>query len=149
MIVLQILTPGRTLEKDTVDSVSLPTFTGEITILPHHVPLITALRAGVVTVRKGKQEKYFAVSTGIVKVDSNGISILADTAERADELLEEQVAQARDAAQKAMTEKRADSVEYAQAIAMLEREHARLTTVRRFRRSGSSAPRSVPESSQF
>lgn len=135
MISLQIISPERALYSDTVDSVTLPTFDGEITILPHHIPLITALKAGVVKLKKGNADMYFSVSTGIVKVDESGIVVLADTAERADELVEEKVEKAREDAQKAMQEKHVDSEEFVRALAIMERETARLKAIRRHRSS--------------
>ena len=82
------------------------------------------------------EEHFLAVSTGVVKVDKSGITVLADTAENADEILEEEVEKARAEAQKVMTNKQANSVEFAQAAALLERETARLKAVRRRKRTG-------------
>ena len=117
--------------QDTVDSVSLPTPDGEITILPHHIPLVTMLGSGVVRLKKGNEEHYLSCSNGVVKIDKTGVTVLADNADMAEELIEEDIEKAREAAKKAMTMKKQDSAEFAQAVALLERETARLKTVRR------------------
>lgn len=130
----KIVTPERVVFEDTVDAVVLPTVEGEITILPHHIPLVTLLRAGEVRIKKGTDEIPLAVSGGVIEVDGQKVVVLADTAERADELEEEKIEKARVAAQKLMEEKRHDAEGFAEASAMLERELARLKVVRRRRR---------------
>ncbi len=137
----KIVTPERVVFEDTVESVSLPTVDGEITILPRHIPLVTLLQAGELRIRKGKEEIPLAVSSGVVEVDGKRVVVLADTAERADELEEEKIEKARQQAQKLMQEKRADAEGFAEASAALEREIARLKVAKRHRRSrGSPSP---------
>ena len=62
MIPFYLITPERIAYQDFVDSVTLPTPDGEITILPHHVPLITMLGSGVVQLKKGSQEYFLSCS---------------------------------------------------------------------------------------
>lgn len=132
----KIVTPERVVFEDTVDSVSLPTVEGEITVLPHHVPLVALLQAGVLRIKKGSEETPLAVSSGVIEVDGKRVVVLADTAERADELEEEKIEKAREAAKKLMEEKRGDAEGFAEATAALERELARLKIVKRYRRRG-------------
>lgn len=135
----QIVTPEKIVYTATVDAVSVPTFDGEITVMSHHVPLISAVKVGVLKVRHGKEEIFMAVDGGILKVDNGGLMILANSADRADELLEEKVEKAREEAKKAMEQKRVDSIEFTQAYALLERETAKLRAIRRHKgRSGFS-----------
>lgn len=134
MIPFFLITPERTVYQDEVDSVSLPTPDGEITILPHHIPLITMLGPGVVRLRRGNDENFLSCSNGVVKVDSSGVTVLADSAEKADELVEEEIEKARENARELMLHKKRDSADFAQAVALLERETARLKAVRRHRR---------------
>ena len=75
MIHLEIITPERVVFQGEADSVSLPTPDGEITILPHHIPLISIVVAGSVLVRKGKEEQLFAVSRGVIEVDGKSIPL--------------------------------------------------------------------------
>lgn len=131
----KIVTPERVVFEDTVDAVILPTVDGEITVLPHHIPLVSLLSAGVLRIKKGTEETPLAVSSGVIEVDGKRVVVLADTAERADELEEEKIEKARQAAQKLMAEKRTDTEGFAEATAALERELARLKVARRYRRS--------------
>ncbi len=133
-IQFKIVTPERVVFEDTVDAVVLPTVEGEITVLPHHIPLVSLLKAGVVRIKKGNEEIPLAVSSGMIEVDGAKVVVLADTAERADELEEAKIEEARGAAQKLMTEKRNDAEGFAEATALLERELARLKVVRHHRR---------------
>jgi F-type H+-transporting ATPase subunit epsilon len=133
MIRLEIITPEQSVFEGDVDSVTLPTADGEITVLPHHIPLVTTIVPGPVIVHMGKEEKIFAVSRGVIEIDQSSVRVLSDIADRADGLEEAAVEKAEQAAQKLMTEKREDVEGFAEATAILERELARLRTVRRHR----------------
>ena len=86
MIKLEIVTPERKVFDETVDSVTVPTATGEVGILPNHAPLISALKSGILSFsNKGASEKM-VVSGGFVEVSSNRVSVLTDVAERAVEI---------------------------------------------------------------
>lgn len=124
---LKIVTPERVVYEDTVDSVTATTQMGEITILPNHVPLVTNLRAGELSVRVKGEEQFLVASSGFLEVrPGNIIVILADTAERVEELELEKIAEAKERARLLLEEKRhVDDVAFADAAAMLERELAR------------------------
>lgn len=130
---LEITTPDGTVFEGETDSVSIPTSLGEITVLPHHIPLMGIVQAGTVTVRKGAEEHLIAVSRGVIEVDGKTVRLLVDSADRAEALEEEAIEKARADAQKLLTERREDAEGFAEATAMLERELARLHTVRRRR----------------
>ena len=129
----EITTPSRTLLTLEVDSVTIPTRMGEVTILPHHIPLVAILEPGELVVRKNGALSYFAVSGGSIEVlPESRLRILADTAERAEELDEAKIEEARERARLLMEEKiHVDDVAYASAAAALNRELARLKVVRR------------------
>lgn len=133
MLKVELITPERTVFEGEADSISLPTPNGEITILPHHIPLISIVVAGSITVRKGKEEQLFAVSRGVVEVDGTSLRVLVDTADRAEELNEVAIEKAKAAAEKLLSEKRHDAEGFAEATAMLERELARLRVTRKHR----------------
>ena len=139
---LEITTPDRPMFEGEVNSVSLPTPMGEITILPHHIPLISIVAPGAVTIRQKGVETVLAVSRGVVEVDGTTIRVMVDTADRADELQEEAILKAKVAAERLQNEKRADTEGFAEATAILERELARLHVVRRRRGSHRSVPAS-------
>ncbi len=138
MLHLEIITPDQTVYDGDVDSVTLPTGDGEITVLPHHIPLMTTLASGSAIVRVGGQEHVFAVSRGVVEVDAISVRVLADSADRAEALQEATIEKAKAAAEKLLSERRGDAEGFAEASAILERELARLKTVRRHRGRRSS-----------
>lgn len=132
-LTIELITPERNVLSETADSVTIPTRMGEITVLPHHIPLVTILEPGELTVRKDGTESYLAVSGGYLEVLPGSVMrILADTAERAEELDVAKIEEARERARRIMQEKiHTDDVAYAAAAAALERELARLKVARR------------------
>lgn len=132
---LKLVTPERVVFEDEVDAVTAMTESGEVTILPHHVPLVSVLRPGEMRVKKGSGEYFLAVTTGFLEMrPGNELVILADTAERAEELDEAKIEQAKQRAQKLLEQVRhQDDVSFAAAAAMLEREVLRLKVVRKHR----------------
>jgi len=134
-LTFELTTPERIVEKKEIDGATLPTQEGEITVLPGHIPLVGNLKPGVVTLQVGDEREYLAVSGGFIEVQSDGrLIVLADTAERAEELDMEKIEEARERARKALEEKRdLDDVASAAAIAALERELARERTARKYR----------------
>jgi F-type H+-transporting ATPase subunit epsilon len=141
-IAFELTTPERIVLKDEYDSVTIPTQEGEITVLPGHIPLVSNLSPGMITVRKGSEETYLAVSGGFIEVQPAGkLIVLADTAERAEELDLKRVEEARERATKLLTDKRAaDDVSSAAAVAALERELARIRAVKKHRSRGTPTP---------
>src|SRR5215213_10042706 len=102
MIKLEIVTPERRVFDETVDSVTVPTATGEVGILPNHAPLISSLKSGILAYsNKGTSEKL-VVSGGFVEVSTNKVSVLTDVAERADEIDVEAARAERDEAQRVL-----------------------------------------------
>lgn len=86
MIKLEIVTPEKKVFDETVDSVTVPTATGEVGILPNHAPLISALKSGILSFSNRGTSEKMVVSGGFVEVSSNKVSVLTDVAERADEI---------------------------------------------------------------
>ena len=103
MIKLEIVTPERCVLDAEVDSVTVPTATGEAGILQNHAPLISALKPGVLTYSiKGNTDKL-AVSGGFVEVNSDRVSVLVDSAETAEEIDAVAAKSDLDAAEKAIS----------------------------------------------
>jgi F-type H+-transporting ATPase subunit epsilon len=131
-IKFKIVTPEKTVFEDSVDQITLPTQEGEITVLPEHIPLIVVLAPGELTVKQGGKEIAMAVSGGIVEVRKNELTILADTAERAEEIDLARAEEARQKAEKLKDEKiRMDETEYAAVAALMERNLARIRVARK------------------
>jgi F-type H+-transporting ATPase subunit epsilon len=138
MLHLEIVTPDRQMFEGDVLSVSLPTPDGEITILPHHIPLISIVSPGTITIREKGKEHLMAVSRGVVEIDGKTIHVMVDTADRAEELEEQAILAAKAEAEKLQKEKRDDREGFAEATALLERELAKLQLVRRRRHTRST-----------
>ena len=92
---LKIITPEKTVLEDMVDQVTLPTLDGEITILPNHIPLVTALDAGEILAKKNGEPIPMVVVGGFVEVRDNEVAILADFAEHVNDITEAVEAKAR------------------------------------------------------
>lgn len=116
-----------------VSSVTVPTGMGEITVLKHHIPLLSTVQPGTVIIRTGNDELLFAVSRGIVQVSNAGVRILSDIADRAESLEEKVIELAKDRAEELRKARRTDEEAFADATATLERELARLASIRRLR----------------
>lgn len=126
-LVYKIVTPERVVLEGEADSLTAMTSTGEITILPKHMPIATLLRAGEMRVKNGTKEETFAHSSGLLEVNEKGeIAILADSAEHAEELQLEAIEAAKARAEDTLKEARnRNDVGFADAAAHLERELAR------------------------
>ncbi len=114
-------------------SVTIPSGDGEITVLDQHLPLLSTVEPGTVIVRTAKEEFFFAVSRGVVQVTATSVRILSDIADRADSLEENAIELARARAEELKTSRRADAEGFAEAKATLDRELARLASIRRLR----------------
>lgn len=135
-IKVEIVTQERTVFSGDVDSVNLPGSEGRLGILPNHSPLLTTLAYGEVIVRKGGQEDYYAVGGGFAEVQPEKVIVLADSAERSNDIDLGRAQQARDRAKKMMDEGvPEDSDRYAQIQASLQRAQIRINVAQRRRRS--------------
>ena len=138
---LRIITPERVVfDEENIDSVTLPGVMGEMTILPEHAPIMTELRPGPVLFRRGAEEIDLALSGGFMEVRNDTVVVLADTAERSDEIDQSRAEEARRKAQEAIAEHQG-TIDIARAMAALERAQARLRVVDRRRRRPGGAPR--------
>jgi len=125
-IQLDVITPERRLLSETVDAVTVPGMNGEIGILPGHTPLISQLQTGVLTYTQGTTIHRMLVSGGFVEVNDERVSVLADIAERPDEVDATQARQEREAAEKALGSFSGSEEEMTQMRTRLERAAARL-----------------------
>jgi F-type H+-transporting ATPase subunit epsilon len=121
---LEIVTPERLVVKETITEIQIPGLTGYLGILPGHAPLITELAVGEISYVIGTQTKRISVAWGFAEVLPDKVTILAETAERADEI---DVARAQAAKQRAEDQlKKAGPDGSADAEAALQRATTRL-----------------------
>ena len=95
---LDIVTVERRLYSGEVDMVVAPGSDGEMGILPHHAALLTTLKEGVLRVKRSGAEELFSIGGGFMEVQPDHVIVLADVAERADEI---DLARAEEARQRA------------------------------------------------
>ena len=126
----------RVVIEEDVDMLVAPASEGDVGILPRHAPLLTTLRPGTLKIKKDGAETDLAVSGGFLQVNQNRVLILADTAERAEEIDEQRAEEARRRAETALTEaaRGGSPAQVEAARATLRRELVRLNVVRRRRR---------------
>ena len=130
---LRILTPERVLYDGTVEQVTIPTQSGEITVLSHHIPLVSLLKPGELIINREGDTVAMVVSTGMLHIGTQEVIILADTAERIEEIIEERAEEARKRAEDLLSQQTFDTTEYATIAAKLEKELARLRIARKHR----------------
>jgi F-type H+-transporting ATPase subunit epsilon len=130
---LSIVTAEREVFSDDVEEVVAPGVEGQLGILPHHAPLMTTLLPGELLIKKGGEESYLAISGGFIEVRPDRIIILADAAERVEEI---DIARAEEAKRRAEARlaEHAPGVDTARAEAALRRSLIRLQVARRRRR---------------
>lgn len=131
---LSLLTPKGSQIIDDVKEVILPTTTGEIAVLPNHENLVTELAPGTIEILVGGKKEHFASFDGFAKITGRDVKIFSSGVEHADSLDEAKIQQSIKKAQELKDSQKGD-VEFAAAAAMLERELAKLKTLRRKRRS--------------
>jgi F-type H+-transporting ATPase subunit epsilon len=86
MLKLEIVTPEKKVLDEMVDSVTVPTASGEAGILPNHAPLISALKPGILSYSTKGATERLALAGGFVEVSGNKVAVLTDTAETASEI---------------------------------------------------------------
>lgn len=133
-IKFKIVTPEKTVFDEEVLQATLPVTDGEITILPNHRSYIASLKAGEVCLKLEKgNDVCMAISGGFIEFDKNVLVVLADTAERAEEIDLTRAEDARKRAEELKKEKIEDDSEYARVAAALEKEMARIRVARKHR----------------
>lgn len=131
----EIVSQDRMVYEGDADIVVLPGSEGEMGILPHHAPVLTTLKYGIITVRAQGQEEHFTVAGGVAEIQPEIITILADAAENVDEIDVSRADAARKRAEEMLAKGvPADTDSYLAMEAALKRSNLRLDAARRFRK---------------
>ncbi|MBI2459186.1 MAG: ATP synthase F1 subunit epsilon [Parcubacteria group bacterium] len=135
-IKFEIVTPERVVLKEEISQITVPTKMGEITVLPNHIPLVSSLLPGVIHAKKKNgQDEIMSISGGFLEVLKDKVVILADTAERAEELDLAKVEEAhRRAAELKEKARRGENIDFTEVNAAIERELARTKAIKRWRK---------------
>ena len=126
---IDIVTAERIVYSAEVEAVIAPGVEGQLGILPHHAPLMTILQAGELVVRKGGQEEIMAISGGFLEVRPDHVIVLADQAERAEEIDAARAEEARKRAEQRLANRQAEGLDAGRAEAALRRALVRLSVV--------------------
>ncbi|HEX8889881.1 MAG TPA: F0F1 ATP synthase subunit epsilon [Pyrinomonadaceae bacterium] len=125
-IQLEVVTPERRVLAEAVDSVNVPGANGELGILPGHTPLISQLQTGVLSYAQGGTVHRLHVSGGFVEVNADRVSVLAEVAERPEEIDAARARLAREHAEKTLSAFSGTEEDFEIARARLERNVVRL-----------------------
>lgn len=137
---LEIITPEEVVFSGKANMVVAPGTEGVIGILPHHIPFFSRLEPGELKiVREGRKATYMALAGGFVQVQPDKVTILADTAERAETINEAKAIEARKRAESLLTKKLSD-IDFIKAEAALRKALADLKVARRRRVRGTKQP---------
>ena len=127
---LEVATPARQLVSTEVDEVVAPGSEGYFGVLPGHAAFLTTLTAGELTYRQGREEEHLAVIGGFAEVNADRVIILAEAAERPEEIDRERAERARQRAEQRLAGRSvggaSEEIDYARAVAALARALARL-----------------------
>jgi len=127
---LTIVTPERSVVHEHVDELQIPGANGYFGVLPGHAPLFSELKVGEVSYRQGTRWSFLAVSWGFVEVQSNQVRILAETAERAQEIDIDRAERAKQRAEQRIS-KGGEDIDYNRAMVALERALIRIQVASR------------------
>lgn len=128
---LEMVTPYRKVLSEEVDELTAPGFIGELGILPGHTPLLTTLKVGELTYKQGNEQFHVAVNWGYLEVEEDTITVLVDTAEKADEIDLNRAKAALGRAESALKTMAADDKQHAIMEAALQRAMIRIQVASR------------------
>ena len=123
-LLLEIVTPHGLIYGKEVDEVTANGSEGEFCVLPGHVPYVTTLKAGMLTCKTGKEPVIFFVNWGYAEIGADKILVLADSAERSEEIDLERAKSAMKRAEERL--KKAEDIDFHRAEASLERAATRI-----------------------
>ncbi len=133
LIKFKIVTPERIVYEDEIYQATLSVTDGEVTILPNHRSYIASLKPGEIIIKKKDEISELAVSGGFIEFNDNQLIVLADTAERAEEIDLKRAEEARQRAENIKQQRiTLDEEEYASVAATLEKELARIRVAKRY-----------------
>jgi F-type H+-transporting ATPase subunit epsilon len=135
-IFLKITTPEKVVLEEEIEQITIPSQEGVITILPNHIPLITNLVSGTASVVNKGELSEMAISGGFLEFHNNELTVLADTAERADEIDLERAEEARRKAIEQKQDRRRflDETQFVTVLSKIEKESARVKLAKRYQR---------------
>jgi F-type H+-transporting ATPase subunit epsilon len=123
-LTLDIVTPYGHVFTDEVDEIIASGSEGEFGVLPDHVPFLTTMKVGMLTYKKGSETGHFFVSWGYAEVGPDKVTILADSAEKSEDIDVERAKEAMKRAEERL--KKEEEIDEARATASIERSVMRV-----------------------
>jgi F-type H+-transporting ATPase subunit epsilon len=142
-IELQIVTPDKLLVREQVDEVEIPGSEGYFGVLPGHTPMLASLAVGELWYRKGQEKTYLAIAFGFAEVLPDRVTILAQLAERAEDIDIARAEEARKRAESRLTQSKGE-FDYERARAALTKSIARLQVASRSQFAGRVGRQRMP-----
>jgi F-type H+-transporting ATPase subunit epsilon len=131
-LTLELVTPTKLVASETtVDEVVVPGSDGYFGVLPGHAPLLATLGIGELTYRIGREERHVAVAGGFAEVRNDKVIILADTAEKPDEIDRARAERAKERAEQRLSGRSQEEIDYGRAMAALARALTRIQVASR------------------
>ena len=125
---LEVATPTRLVVSGETDEVVVPGVEGSFGVLPGHAPLLSLIGIGEVMYRTGREEHHLAVSSGFAEVGPGHVTILAESAERPEEVDLARARAARERAEQRLRSQAGEEVDVSRALTALARAQGRLQT---------------------
>ena len=122
---LEIVTPDKLVLSEDVDYVGAPGYEGEFGVLPSHIPFLSALQIGNLYFKKSGKSHFVFVSGGFADVSGDKVTILAESAEKAEDIDIERARKAKERAEQRLAQQK-EKIDYIRAQAALHRALARI-----------------------
>lgn len=133
LFTLKIITPEQLMLEELIVQATLPIVRGEVTLLADHIPFIGALKdGGEILVKTENDERMLAISGGFVEFNNNVLTVLADTADRAEDIDLQEAEDAKKRAEELIKEfDSVDEDEYKALMSIIERQSYRVQVARK------------------
>ncbi|GAA3412887.1 F0F1 ATP synthase subunit epsilon [Paenibacillus hodogayensis] len=128
---LEVVTPERKVYAEDVDMIVVKGVSGELGILPNHIPLVTPLKIAPVTIKRGKANDLIAVNGGFMEVRKDKVVILAESAELPEHIDVDRARAAKDRAENRLNMAKKDEIDFRRAELALQRAMNRLDTLQK------------------
>lgn len=129
---LEILTPEKTVYKDSIDSITVPGTSGSFQVLKNHAPIISSFEIGVITVKKNSTTNNFTTSGGTVEVEKNKILLLTDSIELVNEIDLDRAISSKERAEKRLSQRGEGDIDITRARASLARALNRINACSKY-----------------
>jgi F-type H+-transporting ATPase subunit epsilon len=130
-IKVSVVTPDGPVYESDVEMVSTKASTGELGILPGHIPMVAPLQIGAVRLKNGSNYEFIAVSGGFLEVRPEQVTILAQSAEQSSEIDLERALKAKERAEQRLRERQQENVDFKRAELALQRAVNRISVAER------------------